>query len=154
MTGFSDGYGQRNIDNKSFGLLARIDWNINQNHKLALRYQHNNSYDDNYGVGSTSYMFENSGYRMNNKTNSIVAELNSHLGQNLYNELRASASFIRDHRDVAYQDLPSKSATFRHRMAPTSRPTSVRNILPEPTTWIRTSIPSKTTFPGIWVTTR
>lgn len=40
---------------------------------------------------------------MNNKTNSIVAELNSHLGENLYNEFRASASFIRDHRDVAYQ---------------------------------------------------
>lgn len=103
LTGIQDGYGQPNIDNKSFGLLARIDWNINQNHKLALRYQHNNSYDDNYGVGSTSYMFENSGYRMNNKTNSIVAELTSHLGQNLYNEFRASASFIRDHRDVAYQ---------------------------------------------------
>lgn len=103
LTGIQEGYGQPNIDNKSFGLLARIDWNINKNHKLALRYQHNNSYDDNYGVGSKTYLFTNSGYRMNNKTNSIVAELNSHLGQNLYNELRASASFIRDHRNVAYQ---------------------------------------------------
>lgn len=103
LTGIQENYGQRDIESKSFGLLARIDWNINQNHKLALRYQHNNSYDDNYGVGSTSYTFVNSGYRMNNKTNSIVAELNSHLGQNLYNEFRASASFIRDHRDVAYQ---------------------------------------------------
>ena len=95
MTGFQENYAQRNIDNKSFGLLARIDWNINQNHKLALRYQHNNSYDDNYGVGSTSYMFENSGYRMNNKTNSIVAELTSHLGQNLYNgSVLLPASFV------------------------------------------------------------
>lgn len=103
LTGIQEGYGQPDIENKSFGLLARIDWNINQNHKLALRYQHNNSYDDNYGVDSKTYMFTNSGYRMNNKTNSIVAELTSHLGQNLYNEFRASASFIRDHRDVAYQ---------------------------------------------------
>lgn len=103
LTGIKDSYNQPNIDNKSFGLLARIDWNINKDHKLALRYQHNNSYDDNYGVKSDTYIFTNSGYRMNNKTNSIVAELNSHLGQNLYNELRASASFIRDHRDVAYQ---------------------------------------------------
>ena len=39
---------------------------------------------------------------MNNKTNSIVAELNSHLGESLYNELRASASYVRDHRDIAY----------------------------------------------------
>ena len=103
LTGIQESYGQPDIANKSFGLLARIDWNINKNHKLALRYQHNNSYDDNYSLGSTTYTFNNSGYRMNNKTNSIVAELNSHLGQSLYNELRASASFIRDHRNVAYQ---------------------------------------------------
>ena len=103
LTGFDEAYGQRNVDQKSFGLLARIDWNINKDHKLALRYQHNDSYDDNYSPGTYSYVFNNSGYRMNNKTNSIVAELNSHLGQNLYNEFRASASFIRDHRDVAYQ---------------------------------------------------
>lgn len=101
-TGIQEGYAQRNVDQKSFGLLARIDWNINQDHKLAIRYQHNNSYDDNYSPGTDSYRFNNSGYRMNNKTNSVVAELNSHLGQNLYNELRASASFVRDHRDIAY----------------------------------------------------
>ena len=103
LTGFDEVYNQRDVESKSFGLLARIDWNINKDHKLALRYQHNNSYDDNSGLGSSSYSFVNSGYRMNNKTNAIVAELTSHLGQNLYNELRASASFIRDHRDVAYQ---------------------------------------------------
>ena len=103
LTGFEEGYSQRNVDQKSFGLLARIDWNINQDHKLAIRYQHNNSYDDSYGPSAYSYTFNNSSYRMNNKTNSIVAELNSHLGENLYNELRASASFIRDHRDVGYQ---------------------------------------------------
>ena len=103
LTGFDEVYNQRDVESKSFGLLARIDWNINKDHKLALRYQHNNSYDDNSGLKSSTYTFGNSGYRMNNKTNAIVAELTSHLGQNLYNELRASASFIRDHRDVAYQ---------------------------------------------------
>ena len=103
LTGFDEVYNQRDVESKSFGLLARIDWNINKDHKLALRYQHNNSYDDNSGLKSSTYTFGNSGYRMNNKTNAIVAELTSHLGQNLYNELRASASFIRDHREVAYQ---------------------------------------------------
>lgn len=103
LTGISEKYGQRNVDNKSFGLLARLDWNINDQHKLALRYQHNNSYDDKYGAGSTSYTFNNSSYRQNNKTNSIVAELNSHLSDELYNELRASATFVRDFREVAYQ---------------------------------------------------
>lgn len=101
-TGTKETYGPRDIENKSFGLLARIDWNINQNHKLAIRYQHNNSYDDNLSLSSSSFRFNSSGYRMNNKTNSIVAELNSHLGESLYNELRASASFVRDNRDIDY----------------------------------------------------
>ena len=102
-TGNQDAFSQRNIDQKSFGLLARVDWNINKDHKLAVRYQHNDSFDDNIKASAYEFTFNNSGYRMNNKTNSIVAELNSHLGQNLYNEFRASASFIRDHRDVGYQ---------------------------------------------------
>lgn len=101
-TGIKESYAPFDIKNKSFGLLARIDWNINQNHKLAIRYQHNNSYDDNFSIGTSSFRFNGSGYRMNNKTNSIVAELNSHLSESLYNELRASASFVRDHRSIGY----------------------------------------------------
>lgn len=103
LTGHKESFGKRNVDNKSFGLMARLDWNISDQHKLALRYQHNNSYDDKYGSGTSSYTFNNSSYRMNNATNSLVAELNSHLSDNLYNELRASATYVRDHRDVDYQ---------------------------------------------------
>lgn len=102
LTGIDEAYGARDIEQKSFGLLARIDWNISEKHKLAVRYQHNNSYKDVYGANSTTYYFGNSGYRMNNKMNSIVAELNSRLGNNLYNELRASGTFVRDYRDTEY----------------------------------------------------
>ena len=35
--------------------------------------QHNNSYKDVYGANSTTYYFGNSGYRMNNKMNSVVS---------------------------------------------------------------------------------
>lgn len=103
LTGNNESYDARTVDQKSFGLLARVDWNINENNKLAVRYQHNNSFDDNYGPSSYAYTFNNSSYRMNNKTNSFVAELNSHINNSLYNELRASSSFVRDHRDVPYQ---------------------------------------------------
>ena len=95
LTGIEETYGERDIEQKSFGLLARVDWNISEKHKLAVRYQHNNSYKDVYGANSTTYYFGNSGYRMNNKMNSVVAELNSRLGDNLYNELRASGTFVR-----------------------------------------------------------
>lgn len=102
-TGIQEAYSPRDVQTKSFGLLARIDYNINENNKLAVRYQHNNSFDDNYGASAYSYTFNNSGYRIKNKTNSFVAELNSHLSNALYNEARVSASFVRDNREVAYQ---------------------------------------------------
>lgn len=102
LTGVQESYGQRDIEQKSFGLLARIDWNISDKHKLAVRYQHNNSYKDSYGSGSSEYFFVNSGFRYNNKTNALVAELNSQISENLFNELRGSATFVRDHREIPY----------------------------------------------------
>lgn len=101
LTGI-DSYGTRDIAQKSFGILARIDWNINDKNHLAVRFQHNNSSKDVWGSTSSTYYFNNSGYKFINKTNSLVAELNSHINENLYNEFRASATFVRDHREVPY----------------------------------------------------
>ncbi len=102
ITGLTDTYNPRNIDTQSWSVLGRLDWNINANNKFALRYQMNDSYKDVYATSSKSYFFNNSGYRMKDKTNSFVAELNSHLSASLYNELRAGVSFIRDKRGIAY----------------------------------------------------
>ena len=103
LTGIQENWGPRNIDTKSFEILARLDWNINHNNKLALRYQHGDSWDDGYSAGYTSYYFNNSSYRFSNLTNSFVAELNSNIGTSFHNELRASFNRVRDHRDVPYQ---------------------------------------------------
>lgn len=67
-----------------------------------LRYQGNFSYDDNVSVGTKTFTFNNSGYRMKDRTNSFVAELTSHISDNLYNEIRVGATFVRDHRDISY----------------------------------------------------
>lgn len=103
VTGLSDVYGPRDVNQNQLGILARIDWNINSNNKLAFRYQHNNSSSDNYSSGSSTYYFNNSAYTMKNNTNSFVAELNSHISNALYNEFRSSATFVRDNRKVPYQ---------------------------------------------------
>jgi hypothetical protein len=103
ITGNTDTYGQRNVNTKGLSLLGRIDWNINTANKFSLRYQYNNSYKDIYGSGSTTYYFENSGYRMLDKSNSFVAELNSKLSNVLSNEARLGATFVRDNREVPYQ---------------------------------------------------
>lgn len=102
VTGIRDNYGSRKIEKQGLSLLGRIDWNINTNNKLSFRYQFNDSYKDSYGSGSYTYYFSNSAYRIKNKTNSFVAELNSHLSNSLYNELRAGATFVRDNREVPY----------------------------------------------------
>lgn len=96
---FTDSYGQRDVERKSTDILARVDWNINEKHKLALRYQHVDAFDDKYSPSATSYYFNGSQYRMNNLTNSFVLELNSRFSNEWSNEFRASYNRIRDHRD-------------------------------------------------------
>ena len=96
---YTDSYGQRDVEQKSTDILARVDWNISDKHKLALRYQHVNAFDDKYSPSATSYYFNGSQYRMNNLTNSCVMELNSRFNTEWINEFRASYNRIRDHRD-------------------------------------------------------
>lgn len=103
ITGNADSYAQRDVKTNGLSALARLDWNINDNNKFAFRYQYNKSFQDTYGAGARSYTFANSSYRMNNLTNSIVAELNSHFGRNIYNEARAGVTLVRDNRKVPYQ---------------------------------------------------
>jgi Carboxypeptidase regulatory-like domain len=77
--------------------LTRIDWNINDNHKLTARYVFHNSNSDelisnsnSLGFGSrrTSSLamsFQNSGYVILDNTRSVVVELNSKLSNSWYN---------------------------------------------------------------------
>lgn len=102
ITGYTDSYNQRNIDTDALSLLGRIDWNINENNKFSFRYQFNNSSKDVFGSGTSTYYFNNSSYIMKNKTNSFVAELNSHITESLYNELRFGLTSVRDHREIPY----------------------------------------------------
>lgn len=63
-TGIRESFGSRDVDQRAFNFLGRIDWNIDRNNKLAFRYQYNNSYDDIFSPSSTTYFFNGSGYRM------------------------------------------------------------------------------------------
>src|SRR5574344_770147 len=101
-TGNNETYGVQDIDTRSTSFLARLDWNIDDLNKFTLRYQLNDSYKDVWGSGSNTYVFNNSGYKIADRTNSIVMELNSQLTPKLHNEARLGMSFVRDHREVPY----------------------------------------------------
>ena len=128
-------YDSYNKDNGTVRLLARVDWNINQNHKLALRYNYTNA--NSWRTPSTSrdvptlsngmtskdgLVFSNSLYNMMNNIYTVSADLNSRLGQNLSNQLLVTYSNIQDVRgndggffpfvEIAAGDLGDSSSPY------------------------------------------
>jgi hypothetical protein len=95
-------------------LLARIDWNINEKNKLAVRYNQvvgtsNQQANGTSGprprsprsasrVSMNAMTFENGNYGFENSVRSITAELNSYLSNNWSNQLLATYSKIQDRR--------------------------------------------------------
>lgn len=102
VTGFSENIALKQIVSGSVNALARIDWNINKNNKLMVRYQYMNSNADRYKANQSMYYFANSGHKLSTVNNIAVVELNSRISDMVTNEFRASAVIVRDHRDVAY----------------------------------------------------
>ncbi len=88
----------------------KIDWNINNVHKLTLKYNFLNSYRDvppsgSGGIsntrspGNTGLPFFGAWYRINNNLNSFTAELNSNIGNKSSNKLQVGYSAFRDFRE-------------------------------------------------------
>jgi hypothetical protein len=108
-TGSADSY-PGGITNDKY--LARLDWNINQNHHLAVRFNHtkNKKYSppsatsrDLGGltascVGVSSMAFANAFYGQENKVTTFSFDLNSRFGQKASNQLLVTYSDIDDPR--------------------------------------------------------
>ena len=102
-------------------LLARLDWNINDNHKLALRYNYTLNQAWNSTNGSSmdggarsgfsrfsqyGMAYANSLYSMDNLVSTVSLDLNSRLSDNLSNQFLATFSKLDDMRGTNSEDMP------------------------------------------------
>ncbi|MBN2347032.1 MAG: TonB-dependent receptor [Candidatus Aminicenantes bacterium] len=96
--GYGEGYRDVITDNSK--IFLRMDYNISDKHRLTLRHNYvSGSSDRNPSkASSTVFPFGDVYYELTNKTNSTVAQLNSTLGNNLFNELTLNYTTIRDSR--------------------------------------------------------
>ncbi len=109
-------------DESNNKFLVRLDWNINDHHKLALRFNHTknlawnapngNSCDvaprlnGTYRVGPQSMAFANSMYSMENKVTSWALDFNSRFTDNLSNQLLFTYTSIQDMRGTNSSPFP------------------------------------------------
>jgi hypothetical protein len=103
-------------------LLARIDWNINDNNKLSVRYNYTknqawnptngNSTDAGFRnrsmnrISQYSMAFSNSLYSMDNIVNSVSVDLNSKISENISNQFLTTYSKINDIRGSTSDKFP------------------------------------------------
>jgi hypothetical protein len=108
-------------DENNYKLLARLDWNITDKHRLALRYNYTKNLYYNPPNASSmdggtrmsearmsqaSMSYANSMYSMNNIVNSFSFDLNSRLSDNLSNQLLATFSQLDDLRGSTSDEFP------------------------------------------------
>ncbi|RYF95436.1 MAG: TonB-dependent receptor, partial [Chitinophagaceae bacterium] len=91
-------YDKFDAETQSDKIFGRIDWNINDKHRLTVRHNYIKAYDDNISRSPTLFRFGNNAYRFNNEQNTTVAELRSRFSNRVSNNLIVSMQRIRDFR--------------------------------------------------------
>ena len=104
-------YDAFNAQTQSDKLFGRIDWNINDKHRLTIRHNYIKAYDDNISRSSSLFRFGNNTYRFNNKQNTTVAELRSKFSNAISNNLIVSLQKVRDFRTTYGTLFPSIEIT-------------------------------------------
>ena len=108
-------------DESNLKVLARLDWNINDKNKLAVRYNYTANTAWNGPSGSSmdggtrsahnrtslySMSYANSMYSMNNIVHSVSVDLNSKINDNLSNQFLATFSKLDDVRGTNSSEFP------------------------------------------------
>ncbi len=105
-TGFGNGYKQ--ILNNNDKIFFRLDYNIDNKNRLTIRNNYISGLQDNppSKASSTVFPFGDDYYRLTNKTNSTVLQLQSTITNAIFNELILNYTTIRDSRQVGSTLFP------------------------------------------------
>jgi hypothetical protein len=104
-TGAYQGFKHNSNSNKG---IVKLDWNINDDNKLAVIYNFLDASKDKpahptalgfRGPNSSILQFQNSGYQINNKLDSFLVELNSKVSETVSNKLQAGYTHFDDFRN-------------------------------------------------------
>ncbi len=96
--------------------IFKLDWNINNNHRLAFIYNFLDASKEKpahptalgiRGPNSQVIQFENSGYEINNRINSFLLEVNSSFGDKAANKFQVGYTFFDDFRNPFSTPAPS-----------------------------------------------
>ena len=96
--------------------ILKLDWNISDNHRLAVIYNFLDASKDKpahpsalgfRGPSANTIQFENAGYQINNELQSILFELNSNFGDNATNKLQVGYTSFNDFRNPFSTPAPS-----------------------------------------------
>lgn len=107
LTGYDGGgYGAHDVLAITGSAVARIDWAINRNNHLSLRYNMLHADADASSNSAQAFYFTGAEYTNINRTHSAVAELHTQLNKGRSNNLRVGYTFLRDGRTTD-QSLPA-----------------------------------------------
>jgi len=96
--------------------IIKLDWNINDNNRLAVIYNFLDASREKSahpialgfrGPSANTLQFENSGYTINNELSSILLELNSNFTDNISNKLQVGYTSFNDYRNPFSTPAPS-----------------------------------------------
>ncbi len=108
----SGSYGDVFVETRSDKFFGRLDWNINEKHKIQLRNNYVSAFGDYLERGANALNYESQGYRHISKTNSTVLELKSNFSNKLSNNLIIGYTVVNDRRDIRGELFPHIEITY------------------------------------------
>ncbi|MBN1790318.1 MAG: TonB-dependent receptor [Bacteroidales bacterium] len=93
-------------ETNSYKILAKLNWNISNNHKLIVRHSYTYGENISNSRGANSLRFSNNGLFFPSTTNSSGLELNSLFANGISNRLLLGYTRVRDDRDPLGSAFP------------------------------------------------